>query len=238
MWCWVTVTSELKNRIPTIGILGGTFNPIHFGHLRMAQELADALNFDEVRFIPSANPPHKPTPLVSAEHRAEMVSLGVSNNSLFTFDDRELHRTGASYTVDTLQSLRDELGNNASLVLLMGSDAFTKLNTWYQWEKLIQLCHIALVQRPLNSAKDASLGGDTLEKPPLPKALETFLHNHYTENGDDLHETAAGFITMQPVTALDISSTAIRKTLKNKDSVRYLMPDNVIDYINTYQLYD
>lgn len=238
MWCWVTVTSELKNRIPVIGILGGTFNPIHFGHLRMAQELADVLNLEEVRFIPSANPPHKHAPIVSAEHRAEMVSLGIANNSLFTFDDRELHRTGASYTVDTLQSLRGELGENISLVLLMGSDAFTKFNTWHQWEKLIQLCHIALVQRPRTSAKEVALGDDISEKQPLPKILETFLHNHYTENGDDLHETASGFITMQPMIALDISSTAIRQTLQNKHSARYLMPDNVIDYIHQHQLYN
>jgi nicotinate-nucleotide adenylyltransferase len=221
-----------ENRIPVIGILGGTFNPIHYGHLRMAQELTDALSFDEVHFIPSANPPHKPKPQVTAEHRAAMVRLGISSNPIFKFDGRELHRKGASYTIDTLQSLRDELGNDASLVLLMGSDAFTKLNTWHRWEELIQLCHIALAQRPLTAKNEA------LKKQPLPRILETFLHNHYTENGDDLHESAAGFITMQSITALDISSTAIRQALQHKHSARYLMPNSVIDYIYTHQLYD
>ncbi len=218
-----------------IGLLGGTFNPIHFGHLRMAQELADTLSFDQVRFIPSANPPHKSRPLVTAEHRAAMVRLGIVNNPIFSFDDRELHRTGASYTIDTLQSLRDELGHDVSLVLLMGSDAFTIFNTWHRWEEIIQQCHITLVQRPhtqQNSEKS------TQEIELLPKILETFLHNHYTENGDDLHESPAGFITMQQVTALDISSTAIRHTLQQKKSSRYLMPDNVIDYMHTHQLYD
>ncbi|HYN54053.1 MAG TPA: nicotinate-nucleotide adenylyltransferase [Methylotenera sp.] len=212
-----------------IGLLGGTFNPIHFGHLRMAQELADTLNFSEVRFIPAANPPHKSVPGVSADHRAAMVHLGIVSNPLFTFDDRELHRTGASYTIDTLHSLRDELGNGVSLVLLMGSDAFTKFNTWHRWEEIIQLCHITLVQRPLSTS--------IATKENLPKVLETFLHNHYTENGDDLHSTAAGFVIMQHITALDISATAIRHTFEQKKSARYLMPDSVIDYIQTHQLY-
>ena len=216
-----------------IGLLGGTFNPIHFGHLRMAQELADILSFDEVRFIPSANPPHKPPPLVNAAHRAAMVRLGIANNPTFTVDERELQRTNVSYTIDTLQSLRDELGNEKSLVLLMGSDAFAKFNTWHRWEEIIQQCHITLVQRPLTSQY-----AENAKKELLPKILETFLHNHYTENGEDLHEFPAGFITMQQVTALDISSTAIRHALQQKNSVRYLMPDNVIDYIHTHQLYD
>jgi nicotinate-nucleotide adenylyltransferase len=215
--------------LKVIGLLGGTFNPIHFGHLRMAQELADSLDFNEVRFIPAANPPHKTAPEVSAEHRAAMVRLGIANNPRFSFDDRELHRTGASYTIDTLDSLRDELGGEVSLVLLMGSDAFTKLNTWHRWEEIIQRCHITLVQRPLASS--------IATKENLPKVLETFLHNHYTENGDDLHSAAAGYVIMQHITALDISSTTIRHTFEQKNSARYLMPESVIDYIQQHQLY-
>ena len=210
-----------------IGLLGGTFDPIHFGHLRMAQELAESLSLDEVRFIPSANPPHKAPPLVSAEHRAAMVQLAIAGNPTFKFDDRELHRTGASYTIDTLLSLRSELVQNTSLVLFMGSDAFTEFNTWHRWQEIIQLCHIALVQRPLTSIKE-----------PLPKVLDTFLHNHYTENAEDLHESCAGYVTMQPITPLDISSTAIRNSLQSEHSARYLMPDNVLDYVHSQQLYN
>ena len=211
-----------------IGILGGTFNPIHFGHLRMAQELADTLNFDEVRFIPAASPPHKDTPTISAEHRAAMVRLAIADNPAFSIDERELHRAGASYTIDTLLSLRAELGLQTSLTLLMGSDAFTKFDTWHRWEEIIQLCHIALVQRPQQKAEASKLS----------KTLETFLHNHYTENGDDLHSSPAGFVTMRQVTALDISSTAIRHLFQQHHSTRYLMPDNVIDYIKTHRLYN
>ena len=209
-----------------IGLMGGTFNPIHYGHLRMAQELAESLHLDEVRFIPAANPPHKPEPKISARHRAAMVQLGIANNPVFRFDDRELRRSGASYTVDTLLSLRDEIGSETSLILLLGSDAFTKLNTWHRWQEIMPLCHIAIVQRPLTTANEA-----------LPKVLETFLHNHYTENAQELHESPAGWVTMQQITALDISSTAIRDTIQNKHSARYLIPDSIIDYIQSHQLY-
>jgi nicotinate-nucleotide adenylyltransferase len=213
--------------MPAIGILGGTFNPIHFGHLRMAQELADALNLDSVRFIPAANPPHKDAPAISAEQRAAMVKLAIANNDCFVFDDRELHRAGASYTLDTLLSLREELGSNTSITLFMGSDAFTKFDTWHRWQEIISLCHIALVQRPQLRGHDHKLS----------KTLETFLHNHYSENSDDLHLHASGFVTMRQITALDISSTAIRHALQHGDSVRYLMPDNVIEYIQQNKLY-
>lgn len=191
----------------------------------MAQELAEALSLDEVRFIPASSPPHKDTPTITAEHRATMVRLAITDNPLFTIDERELHRAGASYTIDTLLSLREELGTKSSISLFMGSDAFTKFDTWHRWEEIIQHCHIALVQRPhANENK-------------LPKLLEAFLHNHYTENSDDLHNSPAGFVTMRQITALDISSTAIRETLQNHYSTRYLMPDNVIDYIHTHHLY-
>lgn len=212
----------------TIGILGGTFNPIHFGHLRMAQELAEQLSLTEVRFIPSANPPHKPAPHVSAEHRANMVQLAIANNPLFKLDKRELLRTGASYTYDTLLSLREELGTQASITLFMGNDAFTKLNTWHRWQELLTLCHICLVARPskLNQPTER-----------LSKGLESYLQEHYTETSDDLTKHANGLITMRQITALDISSTAIRESLQQQHSVCYLLPDNVLSYIQEHQLY-
>ncbi len=212
----------------TIGILGGTFNPIHFGHLRMAQELAEALSLEEVRFIPSANPPHKPAPEVSAEHRAAMVQLAIANNPLFKLDKLELLRTGASYTFDTLVSMREELGMQASITLFMGNDAFTKLNTWHRWQELLTLCHICLVARP-------SKPNQPTER--LSKGLESYLQEHYTELSDELTQHANGLITMQHITALDISSTAIREALKQQHSVRYLLPDNVLSYIQEHQLY-
>ena len=209
-----------------IGLLGGTFNPIHFGHLRMAQELAEALQLNEVRFIPSANPPHRTSPTVSAKHRAQMVKLAIEDNPLFQLDTRELSRTGASYTIDTLLSLREELEAETRLVLFMGTDAFRQLETWHRWQELLDHCHIALVQRP-HTIREA-----------LSKTLETYLSAHYSEQTNDLQDVPSGCITMQPMTALDISSTAIRQRMQQGLSLRYLMPDNVIHFLQNQALYN
>ena len=214
-----------------IGLLGGTFNPIHNAHLRLAQELADALNFSEVRFIPSAQPPHKIAPKISAQHRTAMVQLAIADNSLFNLDARELDRcklgsAGASYTIDTLISLQEELGGSAALCLIMGSDAFAKFNTWHRWQALLDYCHIILVQRPASATQ-----------PKLAEELTVLLHNHYTENVSDLANENAGYIHMHKITALDITSTNIRAQLELGISPRYLMPDNVIAYIKNNKLY-
>ena len=209
-----------------IGLLGGTFNPIHFGHLRMAQELAEALNLAEIRFIPSANPPHKDEVSVSAEHRAAMVNIAIQNNPIFSLDECELKREGASYTIDTLIRLRESLGGETALCLIMGGDAFVKLDTWHRWQKLLDYAHILLVQRPSPKPQEK-----------LPAELETVLHDHYTEQHADLSKENAGFITMQTITAQEISATQIRSLLKNGQSARYLLPNEVIEYIQQHQLY-
>ena len=192
----------------------------------MAQELADALSFDEVRFIPSANPPHKALPEVSAKQRAEMVRIAIADNPLFKLDTRELERIGASYTIDTLVSLREELGASAALCLIMGSDAFVHFNTWARWQELLNYCHIILVQRP-NASQQAR----------LPDELAVFLQDHYTEDLEDLISKSAGYIHMQAITPLDISSTKIRESFKKAVSTRYLMPESVIAFINNNKLY-
>jgi nicotinate-nucleotide adenylyltransferase len=209
-----------------IGLLGGTFDPIHFGHLGMAQELAQALALDTVKFIPAAVPPLKSQPSASAADRCAMVQLAIANNPDFQLDERELKRTGPSYTVETLRSLRSELSEQDSLVLFIGSDAFKQLNRWHQWQEIIQLCHIALVARP---DSEVSTG--------LNPELVTFLQDHYTENAMDLQSESAGLITMQAITPLAISSSAIREQLKNRQSARYLTPDCVLDYIAQHGLY-
>jgi len=209
-----------------IGMMGGTFDPIHFGHLRMAQEISDRLELSRVHFIPSATPPHKTQTSVSAGHRAAMVNLAIADNAKFKLDLRELQREGPSYSIDTLDSLRTELGNDVSICLLLGSDAFVGLNTWHRWNELLNYCHIILVQRPHTKIQDA-----------LPSELQILLQNHYTEHVADLGLASAGHITMQAITALDISATAIREEIKHGRSLRYLMPESVISYIQTNQLY-
>ena len=209
-----------------VGIFGGTFNPIHFGHLRMAQELASALAMDEVKFIPSANPPHKDNVMVSAEHRSAMVKLAIADNPLFSLDELELNREGSSYTIDTLVSLRESLGQDTSLCLMMGSDAFVNLNTWYRWQELLDYAHIVLVQRPSAQPQEA-----------LPTEVEALLRDHYTDQHTDLANENSGGIIMQSITGQDISATGVRGMFGRGESVRYLVHDEVGSYIQQHHLY-
>ncbi|PKO93531.1 MAG: nicotinic acid mononucleotide adenylyltransferase [Betaproteobacteria bacterium HGW-Betaproteobacteria-1] len=209
-----------------VGLLGGTFDPIHYGHLRMAEQLADTLKLDEIRFIPSANPPHRQSPQTSAADRCEMVRLAIAGNPRFVLDDRELLRAGASYTIDTLLSLRAELGNNTALCLIMGSDAFIEFDSWHRWDVIPELCHLLLVERPNVQMSEA-----------LRPALQSLLRERYTDQPAELAEKTAGRIMIQRITALDISATAIREDFRTQRSPRYLLPDSVVDFIQGHQLY-
>lgn len=210
-----------------IGVLGGTFDPIHFGHLRLAQELADAVSLDEVLFIPAAIPPHRQQPATSAQQRAGMVALAIQDNPSFRLDMRELLREGASYTIDTLQSLRLELGEETSISLLLGSDAFLGLPGWHHWQELLDLAHIVVAYRP-----NAPIVKEQLH-PQLRQCCEARL----TDDAGLLGKTRAGHIYMQHITALDISATHIRNCFQQSTSPRYLLPDSVIGYIETERLY-
>jgi nicotinate-nucleotide adenylyltransferase len=209
-----------------IGILGGTFDPIHFGHLRMAQELAGILNLGEVRFVPAAQPPHRAEPLGSAQHRAEMVRIAIAGNPLFSIDTREFERSGPSYMVDTLASLRAELGAGTSLYLLLGADAFLGLPTWHRWRKLFELAHVAVVHRP-GSVLDA-------DSPHMSPELRAEWLRRYSEYPPT---TPNGTILSCEITALDISASAIRESLIQELSPRYLLPEPILGYILKHQLY-
>lgn len=209
-----------------IGLMGGTFDPIHFGHLRMAQELSNALSADEVRFIPSATPPLKQSS-TPAHHRAEMVKLAIADNPIFQLDTRELARSGPSYTIDTLASLREELGPDVALCWLMGSDAFLGLPNWHHWQSLLDFCHIVVAHRP-NSPPAAEHMSEAL------KGLWLASRCH---EASVLSQAAHGHILFQNMTALDISATKIRQDLSQHFNPRYLLPDAVLEYIDAQQLY-
>lgn len=213
--------------MPAIGILGGTFNPIHFAHLRLAEELADALVLQSVRMIPASIPPHREAPRVSIQHRLEMVQLACAGNPRLTVDDRECRRSGPSYTVDTLRELRAELGDDQPLCLLMGVDAFVALTTWSRWEQLFELAHVAIARRP----------GFALEASALARPLAAQLETRVTESMSEIHAQPAGLVAVCMITALDISGTAIRASVAQGRSPRYLLPDSVLDYIHRHQLY-
>lgn len=206
-----------------VGVLGGTFDPVHYGHLRPALELLETLGLGEVRFIPCRVPVHRGAPSVTAEQRLELVRLAIIGQPGFVVDDRELRRPGPSYMVDTLSSLRRELGD-APLCLIVGGDAFRELNTWRRWQELTDLAHLVVMQRP-----GASLV--------LPSALEAFVATRRVDKARLLHERPAGSILLQPVTQLAISATQIRDLLARGQSVRYLLPDPVLAYLHDRALY-
>lgn len=212
---------------PPIGVFGGTFDPIHYGHLRLAEELADTLGFSEVRIVPARILPHRATPSVTSAHRLEMARLACAGNPRFRLDNRECLREGASFTVDTLAELRAELGNEQPLCLLMGVDAYLALMTWSRWEQLFRLGHIVIAHRP----------GFELDTSQLPAALAREHIARHTRESADLCIEPAGRVLAVDIPALDISATAIRAALREGRSVRYLLPDAVLDYIDRNHLY-
>lgn len=212
-----------------IGILGGTFDPVHYGHLRLAQEVAEQLRLAEVRFIPGGMPPHRATPGASAEHRLAMVRLAVSGNALFTVDGRETASTAPCYSVDTLTALRSEVGAMQSLVLLLGADAFLDLATWNRWHQLFDLAHIAVAYRP-------GFPVDTWQaRMPQPLAAEynaRLMHQPFS-----VHVAPAGGIVVVPIAELAISATMIREAACSGRSSRYLLPDSVNQYMLDHEIY-
>lgn len=203
-----------------IGIYGGTFDPVHYGHLRTAIEVHEIFALDMLRLMPCYQSPLKNTSQASATARLQMLQLAIENQSSMMCDSRELDKGGHSYTVETLASLRSEFVTSP-LLLFMGMDAFATITRWYQWERLFDYAHIVVMTRP-NSAKPD---------------LTTFLKNRLTHDILRLSTEIAGKLFFQNVTQLDISATEIRKLQAQKRSIRFLLPDNVIDYIERYTLY-
>jgi nicotinate-nucleotide adenylyltransferase len=210
-----------------VGIFGGTFDPIHYAHLRLAEELADCLALSEVRFVPARIPPHRAAPNITAQHRLEMVRLAVAGNARFCVDDRECRREGPSYTVDTLTELRAEVGSDRPLMLIMGEDSYVALTTWSRWEQLYDLAHIVVAARP----------GFDLELERLNAPLAAQTGPRLAARADELSLSSHGKVFAADTTPLPISATEIRRHLETGHSARYLLPDEVLAYIRSNQLY-
>lgn len=212
-----------------IGILGGTFDPIHNGHLRLAQEALEQCSLGVIRFVPGGTPPHRNTPRASAEERLDMVRLALHGNQSFELDDREIFRIDPCYTVDTLSTLRAELGATQPLCLLMGGDAFLTLDSWHQWKQLFELSHIVVMQRGGQPLGNAVNGASV----PLREEYQARL----ALAPRVLHESPAGAVLVVDMPVLEISATDIRKRCAERRSIRYLVPDSVADYIKFHHFY-
>ncbi len=187
--------------------MGGTFDPIHVGHLRAAENAREALGLDEVRFLPAQVPPHRAAPISSARDRFAMVALATALHPRFVADDLELRREGPSYTVDTIARLRDERPGD-DVVLIVGSDTYPELSSWKEHDRLLRLCTVAVVSRPDDGRPDRQSA-----EPP-----------------------AAG-VRRVPGPGLAVSATDIRRRVKEGLSIRYLVPETVADYIAKRGLY-
>lgn len=207
---------------PRIGLLGGTFNPIHVGHLALARAARVALQLDAVRLIPTGQPWQKGPGITPATHRLAMTQLAARAEPWLSVDNREVLRPGLTYTVDTLAELRAQEGSAAALILLLGSDQLRNLATWYRYERLLELAHIAVTQRGLSSLTD------------LPSAVEALVQRH---GRDALPDEPCGSIVFFRMPAVPVSATVLRQQLAAGERPIELLPEGVLDYIDRHGLY-
>ena len=209
----------------SIGLFGGTFDPVHNGHLKIASEMLRLLNLSELRFIPCALPSHRSVPLVSACDRATMLDLAIEKKSRFICDRREIDRLGPSFTIDTLAEIREEVGLSCPLIFLMGSDAVHSIDAWKQWKKLLNYAHLFIVKRP----------GVPMR---FPSHVWEWVKMYQVSNLSCLELSSNGHILMTPANALEISATEVRKMLRRRlPNVNRLLPSSVLDYVKRNNLY-
>lgn len=206
-----------------IGIFGGTFDPVHYGHLRAAMEAREELKLEDFRLLPAGTPPHRSNTQASAADRLAMLRLAVSEYSGFSVDDREIRRSGASYMVDTLSEIREEC-NDSPLLLLIGQDAANALDSWHEWKTVFCLAHLVIMRRPESMI---SWTGE----------LQNQMRSRLVKEPQRLRQQAGGLVLPLEVTQLAISATDIRNQLLAGQSPRFLLPDTVLDYIAQNQLY-
>ncbi len=206
-----------------IGIFGGTFDPVHLGHLRSALEIYSALELDHIRFIPCANPSHRQKPVASVEMRMKMVAAAIAPFTGFVLDSREANRSGPSYMYDTLVSLKKDF-TDQRLCLIIGADAFLMFNQWKQWEEILKRCHLLVMERPgTNNLQDA--------------VTKFSLELNFTNNIAEFKEAGPGSILSYSVTQLGFSSSKIRQFVQADIDVRYCVTDDVYKIINQENLY-
>lgn len=207
-----------------IGILGGTFDPVHYGHLRTALDVQQCLSLDEIRFIPCGEPPHRIAPIAEPLQRLSMVRTAIAGQEKFTVDDREIRRQGPSYMVDTLASLKQDF-KDEPLCLILGTDAFNGLEHWYQWQKVFDLANIVVMQRP-------EIKGQVELNKRLLKLLK-----HRIVDAENLKSKQNGGISFVPVTQLDISATMIREQWRQGKDIQFFLPDSVLTLIRQQNIY-
>ncbi|MFT6927762.1 MAG: nicotinate-nucleotide adenylyltransferase [Psychromonas sp.] len=206
-----------------IGFLGGTFDPIHFGHLRPALEITEALSLQQLFMMPNHIAPHKSASHGTAKQRSEMVELAISQQPRMTVDKRELKRHKPSYTIDTLKELKIEYPDTP-ICFIMGMDSLISFDSWYDWKNILSYCHLIISHRPGWQSE-------------FNEQVAALVAKHQTTDKHDLHNVQFGKIYFQTTSQLAISSTEIRDLLSHNISIDFLTPDSVINYIKEQYLY-
>ncbi|HKV54066.1 MAG TPA: nicotinate-nucleotide adenylyltransferase [Candidatus Binataceae bacterium] len=208
-----------------VGLFGGSFNPIHLGHLRAAEEDREAMRLDLVYFIPASSPPHKPSNgLASADHRLEMVRLATKGNRHFMVSDVEVRRGGSSFTIDTVRYFRSTMKGNPELYLIMGGDQFAELDTWKEADELTRLCSLVVHTRLSEKHREEA-------------ALAALRRFGYSRDGELYVHPGGQTLSLVTTTFFPISATLIRRKIPAGESIRYLVPGDVADYIERHALY-
>ena len=209
-----------------IGIYGGTFDPVHYGHLRPALEILEAFALSQIRFIPCGQPPHRASPQATALQRLAMLELAIAGVPGFISDAREIQRAGPSYMIDTLRSLQVDLAGE-HFCLLLGMDAFATFHTWHDWRGILRLCNVLVMHRPEFEPEQVIQNAE----------LSQVMAENLVRDKSLFMRSAAGKLMFYGVTQLDISSTRIRDAIKHHRSIRFLMPEKVITLIEQDNIY-
>lgn len=206
-----------------IGIFGGTFDPVHFGHIKTAGHVLKALNLEQIRMIPLGHAVHRNQPIASPEQRLEMLKAAIEDIDGLVADDREIRRGGGSYTFDTLESVHEEMPDK-TLCLITGTDAFNEFTRWFKPQEILQLAHIIVMQRPDSEISDEA-------------ELQQLMSHHLADDVPELKKHTAGKILLLPVPQLPISSTQVRHHVEHQLPLEGLLPASVIGKIRQWQLY-
>lgn len=215
-----------KQKLPSIAYYGGTFDPIHLGHINICKNIAEYFTLKQITLLPNNIPPHRPQPMASNYHRIQMLKLLCQHDALFNIDLREFNKATYSYTIETLIDLRNEIGDEIPLLFIIGEDSLYTINKWHRWTELLNYTHLIICKRNITKMIN-KVDNELLE----------WIETHRTSDKKMLDRKSSGYLYIASTPYYEISATEIRKTIEDKKSVDKFLPSYINTYINEYNLY-